>query len=250
MKRQIIFNDPQSVKKYVECHPHLARLLKFVEAKMEESDPDPAHDLAHFFRVAFWTLRFLDEELLIEAHKSNEYFDRDAPGDLHDLADSAVAASLLHDIVNVPSERSTASELSSKLAFEILPEYGFNSIEITVICNAIRDHSFSRGAVPNHILGICLQDADRLESLGALGIMRTISTGVKMGAQYFHPTDPFAHSRKLDDLKFSLDHFENKLLKLPALMNTALGKKEGARRAETMRFFMRELRLELCDDLL
>ena len=192
---------------------------------------DPGHDLAHSLRVAIWTIRLGQSRL--------------------DPA-CAIAAALLHDVVNVPKDspdRSRASELSADYAASILPKLGFAQSEVEEICEAVREHSFSRGGKPTRLLGKCLQDADRLESLGSIGIMRCISTGTLMKAHYFHPSDPWAQKRELDDRKFSVDHFFTKLFKLPELMNTSTGREEADRRVETMKLFLQHLGEELGDPL-
>jgi uncharacterized protein len=152
-----------------------------------------------------------------------------------------VAAALLHDHVNLPKnhpERARASELSAEAACPILTGAGFSPASITRVQAAIRDHSFSRGAVPSETLGQALQDADRLEALGAIGLMRVFSTGARMGASYFHPEDPWAANRPLNDAAFSLDHFFTKLLKLPASFLTSGGKQEAAKRVRRLEAFL------------
>jgi uncharacterized protein len=94
-------------------------------------------------------------------------------------------------------------------------------------------------------LAKALQDADRLEALGSIGIMRTYSTGVRMGTRYFSPEDPWGHNRTLDDSAFSLDHFFIKLLRLPDTMNTAAGREEARLRIKPMEAFLASLEREL-----
>ncbi len=94
-------------------------------------------------------------------------------------------------------------------------------------------------------MGRALQDADRLEALGSIGIMRTYSTGVRMNTKYFDAEDPWAKSRDLDDTKFSLDHFYTKLFLLPDTMNTLAGREEAGQRLRPMRAFMESLEREL-----
>ena len=209
---------------FIDADGGLRALKEHVAALLEH---DPGHDLAHALRVALWTLRLggdaLDPRL-------------------------AIAAALLHDVVNLPKDsplRATASTRSAEAARELLPRHGFDPEETNEIADAIRDHSFSRGAVPETLLGKALQDADRLESLGALGIFRTISTGVRMGARYFHREDPFAEARELDDRAFTVDHFFAKLLKLEGTMQTPAGRVEAARRTLTLRAFLEQLADEL-----
>jgi len=159
-----------------------------------------------------------------------------------------IAAALLHDLVNIPKnhpDRALASEKSAEAARALLKEAGFSQPETESICLAIRQHSYSRGERPSTALGMALQDADRLEALGSIGIMRTYSTGVRMGTKYFDPEDPWAKRRPLNDLTFSLDHFYTKLFKLPETMNTAAGREEASQRLRPMRAFMESLEREL-----
>lgn len=95
-----------------------------------------------------------------------------------------------------------------------------------------------------------MQDADRLDALGAVGIFRTASCGVTMGASYYHPEDPFAENRELDDKSYTIDHFYRKLLKLPDQMNTAAARAEAHRRAEFMRQFLAEFKQEISSESL
>lgn len=189
----------------------LAALLASVRARF---DDDPAHDLAHCLRVALWAIE-LGRPLGVDPRE-------------------AIAAALMHDIVNVPKDhpdRHRASELSADAARAELPAFGFAADAVDRIADAVRDHSYSRGATPTGALGQALQDADRLEALGALGLFRCISTGARMGARYFHEDDPWARDRPLDDRAFSIDHFFKKLLLLPDTMLTDGGRIEARRRA-------------------
>jgi uncharacterized protein len=188
---------------------------------------DPAHDLAHCLRVALWTIRIgggaVDARL-------------------------AIAAALLHDAVNVPKNsplRSRASEACAEHAREVLAFHGFSLEEIELVAGAIRDHSFSRGATPETPLGKALQDADRIEALGAIGLARCFVTGAAMGAQPFDPADPFAERRERDDRRFSVDHFFTKLFGLPDTMQTEAGRAEAARRVQVLHDFVAALGREL-----
>lgn len=208
--------------------PALATL--FAEARERdttEAHPDPTHDVAHVRRVAYWTLKLGGEA--VDARE-------------------AVAAALLHDAVNLPKdspERALASERSAAFARVRLATLGFTSAAIERIADAIHDHSFSRGAVPATPLGCALQDADRLEALGAIGLLRCISTGVRMNGAWFHANDPWAESRVLDDMRYSVDHFYKKLFTLPGTMRTAAGRAEAERRAAFLRAFLEQLGVEL-----
>jgi uncharacterized protein len=204
--------------------PDLSALLEHASARL---DDDPGHDVAHCLRVAVWTLRLSDGALEPRL---------------------AIAAALLHDIVNVPKnspERTSASELSARHALELLPRHGFSAAEAEAVTEAIRTHSFSRGETPKSDLGRTLCDADRLEALGAIGLFRTISTGVRMGARYFDADDPFAQGRPLDDKAYSIDHFFTKLLRLAESFSTEAGRTEARRRTAFLRATLEELGVEL-----
>ncbi len=202
----------------------LSPLLELARARL---DDDPGHDLEHCLRVAGWTLRC--GEGILDPRE-------------------AVVAALLHDIVNVPKNdprRAEASALSAAEARALLPDHGFAAEAVERIAGAIEDHSYSRGATPRSALGEALQDADRLEALGALGLFRVISTGARMGARYFEPSDPFAEARPLDDLRFSVDHFFTKLLRLPETLRTAAGRAEARKRAAFLEGVLQQLADEL-----
>ncbi|HEY3595341.1 MAG TPA: HD domain-containing protein [Polyangiaceae bacterium] len=188
---------------------------------------DPGHDLAHCLRVADWSLILIEEAIDPRA---------------------IIAAALLHDIVNVPKnapDRAEASARSASRAVEMLVARGFSESEALTISAAIRDHSFSRGATPEGALGRALQDADRLDSLGAMGILRTVSTGTRMGSAYCHASDPWAEARELDDARFMIDHFARKLLRLPDLMLTERARAEAHRRRDFLLHFLDEVAIEI-----
>jgi len=172
-----------------------------------------------------------------------------------DEIDAVLAAALLHDCVPVAKNsplRKESSRLASEKAFEILSnqktskgDRAWSRDWVAEITDAILDHSFSAGRTPRSLLGECLQDADRLEALGAIGLYRTIATGVSMGASLFHATDPWAERRELDDRSYSIDHFFTKLLKLPATFRTTSGQKEAQDRAGYLQCFVEQLKKEI-----
>lgn len=216
---------------YIDSTPPLPAILAAVRERMAA---DAAHDMGHLFRVARWTLRLLRET---------------QGGDAVDPR-LAVAAALLHDVVNVPKsspERAQASERSAEVARSLLPPLGIDAVGTALVADAVRDHSFSRGAVPSSLLGRALQDADRLEALGAIGVFRCIAAGVHLGAEFFDADDPWARARSLDDRRWSVDHFFTKLLALPSRFQTAAGRREAERRVQAMRALLAELGDELGD---
>jgi uncharacterized protein len=221
--------------------------LKSLRDRVRAIPPiDVGHDFYHTLRVASLAVRILNDER-IRVHGR--------PASTHEI-DDVIAAALLHDCVPVAKNsplRKESARLCSEKAREWLQELAWASEEeapssrIEMICGAILDHSYSSGRAPGTLLGQALQDADRLEALGALGLFRTIATGVSMGALLFDPVDPWAERRELDDRRFTIDHFFTKLLKLPETFRTEWARGEANRRAEYLRGFLDQLRHELGD---
>ena len=90
-----------------------------------------------------------------------------------------------------------------------------------------------------------MQDADRLDALGAVGIARCFLVGGSMGTELYHPDDPFCENRSPDDKSWSIDHFYSKLFKLPATMNTKSGKAEAEKRVAYMKAYLDKLSQEI-----
>jgi uncharacterized protein len=122
------------------------------------------------------------------------------------------------------------------------------SDQIEAICHVIEAHSFSAGIKPKTIEAEILQDADRFDAIGAIGIARLFYIAGSLGSQLFDEDDPFAESRPLDDRRFALDHFEIKLLKLPEAMNTDAARALAQSRVGFLRSFLRQIRSEIEDD--
>ena len=210
-------NDPSFVE----------QLEKILEGHLDSSDG--SHDLHHARRVL---------------ENASEMVKRAGAGNLRFLT----AAAYLHDLVNVPKdshERDQASRLSAEAAGPILSELGFEADEIEAVHHMIIAHSFSAGVEPLTLDAQILQDADRLEALGALGIARTFYTAGKMSSQLFDGDDPFGNERELDDRRFAVDHFKVKLLGLAETMKTEAGREVAGARKAFMARFLEELAGEI-----
>lgn len=185
---------------------------------------DPAHDWPHIGRV------------IATAKKL-------ASGENVDLP-CLLAAVYCHDLVNLPKnhpERSKASELAAQKAAPFLTQAGFNPEEITKIQQYVIEHSFSKGLKPSSLEAAILQDSDRLDTLGAIGVLRCASVNTQMKAAFYEPFDPLAENRELDDKKYMIDHYFVKIFKLPEMMNTQKGKDEAHKRVSYMKEFLAEL---------
>lgn len=189
---------------------------------------DPAHDISHVQRVVQNTIR------LTETENGN--------------ADVTVAAAWLHDCVSVAKDsplRSQASGLAAAEAIRFLESIEYRPDLLGSIHHAIEAHSFSANIETKTLEARIVQDADRLEALGAIGITRCFLTGGSLGTTLYEPSDPFADNREPDDKRFTLDHFYCKLLGLAGTMKTESGRDEAIKRTDYMRDFLLQLSSEI-----
>jgi uncharacterized protein len=199
--------------------------LDFLRDRMSA---DPAHDISHVKRVVKNAMHLTDIE------QSNPMI--------------TVASAWLHDCVSVPKDsdlRSKASLLAADEAVNFLSGTEYPADWLEDVHHAIEAHSFSANIPTRTLEAEIVQDADRLEALGAIGIARCILTGGSMGAAIYEPGDPFGEHRELDDRKYSVDHFYTKLFTLPETMKTQAGRDEANRRAAYMRGFLEQFRGEI-----
>jgi uncharacterized protein len=158
-------------------------------------------------------------------------------GDLEVL----LAAVLLHDCVAVEKNsplRSKASALAATKARKVLQALDWQPVRIAAVTHAIETHSFSAGLTPNSLEARIVQDADRLDSLGMIGVARTFYTAGRMGSALYDPADPTALNRDYDDKRFCLDHFQTKLLHLADGFQTATGQHMAQVRHQRLKGFM------------
>ena len=203
----------------------LDSLKNEVKKRMEN---DSAHDYEHTMRV------YKNAQQICKKEKANEPL--------------VLCAALLHDIVSYSKsdKRSKLSSIeSAKKSKKILEKFDFSKKDITIISDAIRDHSFSQSKIPKTLEGQILQDADRLDALGAIGIARVFATGGSLKRPFYNIDDPFCKQRIPDDKTWTIDHFYQKLLKLESLMNTKSGKAEAKRRTRILKEFLNQLKQEL-----
>lgn len=182
---------------------------------------DGAHDINHLHRV--WR----NAQTLLATYPQADSL-------------AVMAACYLHDLVNLPKnhpDRAMASRHSAMAASAHLSEAGFPPERLPAVAHAIETHSFSAALTPTTIEAKIVQDADRLDALGAVGLARLFYTAGQMSSALAHPDDPMAISRPLDERAFALDHIETKLARLPELMQTGAGRVLGEQRlAQLLRF--------------
>jgi uncharacterized protein len=189
---------------------------------------DPAHDITHVERVVQNTLALTEAE----------------SGDLA----ISVPAAWLHDCVSVAKDsplRKQSSKLAAIEAVRFLESIDYPSGLLPQIYHAIEAHSFSANIPTRTLEARIVQDADRLEAVGAVGIARCFLTGGSMGTPLYEPSDPFAENRELDDRSYTLDHFYCKLLGLADTMKTQAGKAEAIKRTDYMKAFLQQIGSEI-----
>jgi uncharacterized protein len=201
------------------------RFAAFVNQSMMA---DPAHDPGHIRRVVQNALQLAADE----------------NADLNVV----LPAAWLHDCVIVlkdSPQRSQASRMAAETAVSYLASIHYPPQYLDAIAHAIEAHSFSAGIPPQTLEAKVVQDADRLDALGAVGMARTFMVGGALGRTLYHAADPFCRQREPDDRVSTLDHFYTKLFTLAATMQTAAGRAEAERRTAFMQTFLVQLEKEI-----
>jgi uncharacterized protein len=156
-------------------------------------------------------------------------------------------AALLHELVNLPKdhpESHTSGDLCAIEVEGVLFARDLPPSFVSAVVASVRDHAFSKGVVPDTLEAKVLQDADRLDAIGAIGVARCMATAAEMKSAFYASSDPFAKARALDDRSFALDHFQKKLFRIPERLHTATAKRLAEERMAFMRAFVDALARE------
>ncbi|MBA6067507.1 HD domain-containing protein [Pseudomonas mosselii] len=201
-----------------------AQLLSYLPA----DGNDGSHDLAHLQRVWRNVQRIQAKE----------------GGDL----DVLVAATVLHDCVAVEKNsplRAQASTLSAERAAAILADMGWPLPRIEQVAHAVMTHSYSAGLPPQSLEAKILQDSDRLDAIGAVGIARCFYVAGRTGSALSDVENPTAADRDYRDNRFAIEHFPTKLLKLASGFQTGEGARLAALRHQRLASFLAEFMEEI-----
>ena len=208
-------------------------MLEQIEAKckvflQQKMVADAAHDMAHIERVVLMARRLAAVE----------------------GADLAVVlpAAWLHDCVTLPKNapnRHEASQLAAAEAVRFLRTIDYPEMHLAGIAHAIAAHSFSAGIAPTTLEAKVVQDADRLDAIGAIGVARCLMVGGALERPLYNPTDPFCDTREPDDLAYTIDHFYRKLFKIGQTLHTQAAQAEAERRNAFMHAFLAQLKQEI-----
>ena len=137
------------------------RIVRFIA---EQPGGDPGHGMVHLRRVVGTAVALAAAEGA--------------------RLDVVLPAAWLHDCVHVAKDspdRKRASRLAAARASEFLEREGYPAARLPEIRHAIEAHSYSAGIPPATVEAKIVQDADRLDALGAIGIARCIAVGAALG---------------------------------------------------------------------
>jgi uncharacterized protein len=216
----------------MDAREQASDLLVAIAAQVQErfaNFNDPAHGWEHVSRVYSLALRLAEQE----------------------QADPFIVgmAALLHDVGRTYKDpQRHHAERSAILAAELLAPYHLSQDTQDAILHAILAHSYRRGVAPRTLEARVVYDADRLDSLGASGILRWAMAGaVRWSPQVktYHPSDPLAERRLPEEKRYLLDRFFTKLLKLDEVMTTTTGREMAQKRIQFFRLYLEELKREL-----
>ena len=158
-------------------------------------------------------------------------------------------AALLHDVDDIKLSPQTHNTKKNAVGFMTANKVDADIIDI--VCKIIDEVSFAGidSVVPSTIEGKCVQDADRLDAIGAIGIARTFAYGGSTGRKIYDPdVKPRIGMRKEEYQKnlssTSINHFYEKLLKIKSMLNTAAAQKVAQHRQQVMLDFLEEFKSE------
>jgi uncharacterized protein len=222
--------SPAAVTRFKTGDSQLDLALEHLAPAVERAclDADSAHDFAHVLRVTQ-----LAQRLTLAEH-----------GDPW----VSVTAAWLHELFNYPKghpDSKLSGTVCAEHAEKLLSAHHWNAATIARVRTAIAEHPFSLGITPQTLEGKLLQDADRLDAIGAIGIARCFATSAAMKRPFYHTMDPFAERRALDDKTYGLDHFAAKLFKLAGSMHTESARVLAAKRDQFMRAYLQQLGAEI-----
>jgi uncharacterized protein len=227
-----IYTEPATIRRMKRIIVALDDSHLLEEVRPLYEDADPAHDLSHIMRVC----------------RNVQVIGEREGADMQVL----LLAALLHDAGSCPKHanggKTEAISGCQKIADDFLVRKGIAEEVRKKVLYAIEVHSFSRGIAPATLEAAVLQDADRLDAIGAIGIARVFLTGGSMNRELYNPEDPFCRDREPDDERWNLDHFYRKLLRLESGMHTETARTLARERSAVMIRYLADLQKEIEGD--
>ncbi|GGP37952.1 HD domain-containing protein [Shewanella saliphila] len=200
-------------------------LIGFINAQMQQ---DLAHDLNHVYRVVNTAKALCLSE--------------------GGMAEVVLPAAYLHDCFSFAKnhpDRAQSSRYAADKAIAFLQNIDYPIQFLPAIHHAIVAHSFSANVAPQSVEAKIVQDADRLDALGAIGIARCLQVSTSLDVSLYDVDDPFCINRQANDRLYAIDHFYTKLFKLADTMHTPSAKIEASKRIEYMKSFLAQLNTEI-----
>jgi uncharacterized protein len=189
----------------------------------------PAHDFLHVLRVV------RNAERIVEGERAAN-------------RDVVLASAMLHELFNYPKnhpDSAKSGDVCGERAEALLLQEDAGPAFARAVRDTIAAHAFSKGQAAHSLQAAILQDADRLDAIGAIGIARCMATTSEMARPFYNPDDAFCTQREPDDKLWGIDHFYKKLLKIPERMNTRTGREMAEKRATVLTRYLEDLRDEL-----
>lgn len=201
----------------------ITQVAQDVRAKMSG---DSSHDWWHILRV--WNMA----KHLSQIEKADAFV--------------VELGALLHDIADWKFHDGDDT-VGPRVAGEILTDHGINPTVIDQVCEIISTISFKGATVPtpmSTLEGKIVQDADRLDAIGAIGIARTFAYGGNKNREMYNPEQkPTQHGSKeayFNSGSHTINHFYEKLLLLKDRMNTHAAKQIAQARHQFMETYLEE----------
>ena len=157
-------------------------------------------------------------------------------------------AALLHDVDDIKISPDTHEKKSNAVSF--MRKNGLEEDAIARICRIINEVSFAGddSVIPQWIEGKCVQDADRLDAIGAIGIARAFTYGGNHNRTLYDPAEKpeknMTKEKYQCHISTTINHFYEKLFHLKEMMNTSFAKEIAERRDKIMHDFIEEFLLE------
>ena len=206
------------------------------EAYLADIENDHAHEVSHARRVWRNARLIMQGGELIEEERSSPLV--------------ILTACYFHDYISLPKDspdRHKSSGFSATKCKEILEQDfpAFPADLIDKVQHAIRSHSFSANILPETIEAKIVQDADRIEALGPIGLARVFYIAGQLNQKLFDAEDPLAKHRPLNEKRYTLDHFQHKLFNLAETMQTPAGRTLALERTQYLKEFVADLVVDL-----
>jgi len=198
-------------------------IFERIKKKSEEFFRLSHHDKSHVERVYNLAIRIAKEE----------------NADL----DVVTAATLLHDIARAMEDEGKIADHATegaKMARKILEEVGFPKEKIAKVIHCIEVHRFRKGLEAESLEAKILQDADRLDIIGAIGMARVFTRGGWGNKPIYDPTIP--QKEKYDGKSLtSVNHIHEKILRVKHTINTSTAKEIAEERHKFVEQFLERL---------